>query len=205
MKSFLAVASAAAALALGAAGAAHASVVYTNGPINGSVDAWTVNYGFAVEDSFTVTSTTTITGVQFGAWVASGDKPTTVDWGIESSPTFIDQGTASLSSTLVDSGIWEGSYDVYQSTFSIPSMTLTPGTYWLALQNAGTAQGGGLYWDQNGGPSLAVENMTGSIASESFSILSGVPEPSTWAMLILGVAMIGFAARRQREGLAVAA
>jgi hypothetical protein len=28
----------------------------------------------------------------------------------------------------------------------------------------------------------------------------GVPEPATWAMLILGVAMIGFAARRRNEG-----
>jgi hypothetical protein len=33
----------------------------------------------------------------------------------------------------------------------------------------------------------------------------GVPEPSTWAMLIAGVAMIGFAARRRTAGLALAA
>lgn len=32
-----------------------------------------------------------------------------------------------------------------------------------------------------------------------------VPEPATWAMMILGVAMIGFAARRRREGVALAA
>jgi len=32
-----------------------------------------------------------------------------------------------------------------------------------------------------------------------------IPEPATWAMLILGVAMIGFTARRQREGMAAAA
>ena len=32
-----------------------------------------------------------------------------------------------------------------------------------------------------------------------------VPEPATWAMLILGVAMVGFAARRRREGAALAA
>jgi hypothetical protein len=34
--------------------------------------------------------------------------------------------------------------------------------------------------------------------------LPGVPEPATWAVLVLGVAMIGFAARRRREGAAVA-
>jgi hypothetical protein len=32
-----------------------------------------------------------------------------------------------------------------------------------------------------------------------------VPEPATWAMLILGVGMIGFAARRQRQGALIGA
>jgi hypothetical protein len=36
-------------------------------------------------------------------------------------------------------------------------------------------------------------------------VVSGVPEPSTWALLILGVAMIGLAARRRREGMFLAA
>jgi hypothetical protein len=31
-------------------------------------------------------------------------------------------------------------------------------------------------------------------------VTGGVPEPATWAMLIMGVAMIGFAARRRRVG-----
>jgi PEP-CTERM motif len=35
--------------------------------------------------------------------------------------------------------------------------------------------------------------------------LASVPEPSTWAMLILGVAMIGFAARRRTGAMALAA
>lgn len=35
--------------------------------------------------------------------------------------------------------------------------------------------------------------------------LSSAPEPTTWALLILGVAMIGFAARRRNAGLARAA
>jgi hypothetical protein len=38
-----------------------------------------------------------------------------------------------------------------------------------------------------------------------FTFSGGVPEPTTWAMLILGVAMIGFAARRRNAGVAVAA
>lgn len=39
----------------------------------------------------------------------------------------------------------------------------------------------------------------------TINLLSSVPEPSTWAMMILGVGLIGFAARRRREGMAVAA
>jgi hypothetical protein len=35
--------------------------------------------------------------------------------------------------------------------------------------------------------------------------VAAVPEPATWAMLTLGVAMIGLAARRRRAGMAVAA
>lgn len=35
--------------------------------------------------------------------------------------------------------------------------------------------------------------------------LPSVPEPATWAMLILGVAMIGFVARRRNEGAPLAA
>jgi hypothetical protein len=32
-----------------------------------------------------------------------------------------------------------------------------------------------------------------------------VPEPATWAMLILGMAMVGSAIRRRREGASAAA
>lgn len=35
--------------------------------------------------------------------------------------------------------------------------------------------------------------------------VSAVPEPATWTMLILGLGMIGFAARRRNQGMAVAA
>jgi opacity protein-like surface antigen len=35
--------------------------------------------------------------------------------------------------------------------------------------------------------------------------ITAVPEPATWAMLLLGVGMIGFAARRRREGVAIVA
>ena len=56
---------------------------------------------------------------------------------------------------------------------------------------------------------LQINNNTGG-ADYIFGVgeltyTGAVPEPATWAMLILGVAMIGFATRRQREGAALAA
>ena len=73
-------------LALGiAAGSANAdSILYDNGPINGTIDAWNINYGFSTADSFTVSSQATISGVNFGDWVNhwvnQGDTPTQVEY-----------------------------------------------------------------------------------------------------------------------------
>ena len=50
------------------AGPASAQVVYNDGPINGTVDAWTINDGLIVADSFTVSGgTSTLSGLSFGA------------------------------------------------------------------------------------------------------------------------------------------
>jgi hypothetical protein len=55
---------------------AIAQTVYSNGPINGNTDAWTINFGFIVSDSFTVCcrdGSDTITGASFGLWLFPGD------------------------------------------------------------------------------------------------------------------------------------
>ncbi len=59
--------------------------IYDNGPINGNTDAWTINFGFIVSDSFTVANDQTlITGMSFGAWLFSGDTLTSVEVSITS-------------------------------------------------------------------------------------------------------------------------
>ena len=63
-------------LALIGLGGIHAAAqtLYSNGPINGNTDAWTINFGFVVSDTFTETSNnSTITGASFGMWLFSGD------------------------------------------------------------------------------------------------------------------------------------
>ena len=50
-----------------------AQTVYSNGSINGNTDAWTVNFGFVVSDTFNVRQQrTTITGGSFGMWLIPG-------------------------------------------------------------------------------------------------------------------------------------
>ena len=56
---------------------AHAgSILYQNGPVNGicdiegcTVDAWTINVGFSVTDSFTISTPSTIQGFNIAVWL----------------------------------------------------------------------------------------------------------------------------------------
>src|SRR5271165_3901308 len=67
---------------------------YDNGPINGTTDAWTINFGYIVSDSF-VAGTTTIAGFDFGVWEFPGDTLSSVQWSItggENSGTVFGSG-----------------------------------------------------------------------------------------------------------------
>src|SRR5580704_15126223 len=70
--------------------------IYDNGPINGTVDAWTINSGFAVSDSFTVSSASaSVTGLTFGSFMLPGDVLQSVEVSITSNEfggtTYFDQ------------------------------------------------------------------------------------------------------------------
>jgi hypothetical protein len=63
---------------------------------------------------------------------------------------------------------------------------------------SGTASAAGelrlYYWDEN-----AFDNTQFVTANVTTAVTSGVPEPSTWAMMILGFAGIGFVGYRRRK------
>jgi hypothetical protein len=61
--------------------------IYDNGPTNGNTDAWTINFGFIVSDSFNVTqgNNTNVTGMSFAAWMAPGDVLDSAEVSITSS------------------------------------------------------------------------------------------------------------------------
>jgi PEP-CTERM motif len=202
-------------------GAANADVLYTNGPANTQSDAWTINYGFAVADSFKLTSASTLTGVDLTLWAyTAGDTLTSVDWVILSGEpgtgSVLDSGTASVTNAVL--GVNGVGYTILGDSFSLPSVVLSSGTYWIELLNASVPNGDPIYWDMNGGPSSAWESGSGDVTdctdsglnapplgnnrcSTTFDITGtssgAVPEPLT--LSLFGGGLAGAAAMRRRR------
>jgi hypothetical protein len=69
--------------------------IYDNGPINGTTDAWTINSGFAVSDSFTLETANNVNGLNFAVWILPGDVLESAEVSITSSEfggtSFFDQ------------------------------------------------------------------------------------------------------------------
>jgi len=146
--------------------------LYSNGPINGTTDAWTVNSGFVVSDSFTVGSGGLATGLTFGAWAFPGDVLQSAGVSITSS----EFGGTIYTNQVVNftqsgcSGNHYG-FNVSTETGSFgTAVNLAAGAYWVNLDNAVVNTGDPIYWDENSGPSSASENSVGTIPSEAFTI-----------------------------------
>jgi hypothetical protein len=186
------------------------AAAYDNGPINGTTDAWTINFGYIVSDTFTGA----VNGFRFGAWEFPGDTMTSVDWSItsgENGGTVYGSGTASGAS-LTDRFISTNQYGYNIDDITVSGLVVgtTNGvTYWLNLQNAAVPSGDPVYWDENSGagcagtgcPSKASESAVGTIPSEAFSIASSccgvTPEPASIVLFGSGVlALAGMLRRR---------
>jgi hypothetical protein len=180
-------------------GAAKAGTLYSNGAVNGTIDAYAINFGDAVSDSFTLSQTATVYGVQFGLWAFPGDTLGTVDWSIGTSQFASDSGsgTSAVSQNFLFSNTTYG-FDIDEASFELTSpLTLNAGTYYLTLQNADGTNGDPFYWDESDGPSLAFSSdpTLGAIGSESFTVLS--PEPTLWyAVPLVTIGLIRAARRR---------
>jgi len=195
---------------------AFAQEIYNNGPINGTTDAWTINFGFAVTDTFTVSSGNgNVGGLAFGAWTFPGDVLESAEVSVTSEAfggtTYFDQVVSFAQSAC---SLNQYGFDVCTETGFFNGPNLANGLYWIELQNAIVNDGDPIYWDENSGvgctspgcPSIAETqcingNQVGCIPSESFTVLgtqSGtVPEPSSFVLFGSGfLAVAGFLRRR---------
>jgi len=142
-----------------------------------------------------------------------------VDWSItsgENGGTVYGSGTASgyyLSDYFISTNSY--GYDIDLITVTGLNVSLRAGTYWLNLQNAVSAQGNPVYWDENSGvgcggndgkgsgcPSEASESAVGTIPGEAFTISGSceyncTPEPSS--IMLFGSGILGVAGVLRRK------
>jgi hypothetical protein len=194
-----------------AASPAWAGWSYDNGPINGEVDSWTINSGYIVGDTFNAGGT--VNGFSFGVWEFQGDVMTSVDWSITSSfngGTVYGQGTAS-GANLTDTFLGYNQYGYGIDRIDVTGLSVSNpgGLLWLNLANGTVPSGDPVYWDENSGvgcgglgcPSQAMENATGTIPSEAFTISGGAPSttPEPSSIMLFGSGVLGLAGVLRRK------
>ena len=208
-------------LALAAVPALAQSQFYENGPINGTTDAWTINFGYVVSDTFFTNNYNVVTGFNFGVWEFPGDSLMSVDYSITDSenapcPSELCLGNGTVAGkNLIDNFISSNQfgYNIDSANALIPGVQVPEGVeLWLNLSNAVVPSGDPVFWDENSGagcnspqcPSSASESSVGTIPSESFTMFgtqsstSGTtPEPSS--IMLFGSGILGLAGLLRRK------
>jgi hypothetical protein len=202
-------------VALPGSGAVAATIYNNGGPsTDNGYSILAVNQTY---DDFTLASSASVGSVGFyfqnyqgiTGWNQVVDYNFYADSG-GSPGVLLASGTAQ-NVVAVDSGLpwccggnaWLVTFDL-QSSFSAAANT----TYWLGLTNSGSTNNAA-WWVTTSGQG---NGYTGSLPLNSDfafylngTITSPVPEPSTWAMMILGFAGVGFMAYRRKSKVALMA
>jgi len=148
-------------------------------------------------------------------WLVLGETgqggPSTVDYTIQQTFVGLEPGKTyalsfALSSELSAGGAATAEVSFLNGSSFTPTVYTAPAatvTFWNPWQQfttsfVATGTSATLQFKD-----LAAENLSGGdVGIDNVSVIgAGVPEPATWAMMLIGVAGIGFAARRRR-GLA---
>ncbi len=194
---------------------ASAQVLYEDGPINGETDAWTINFGFVISDTFTISSgNSSVTGLAFGAWLMPGDVLESAQ--VTISTEEVGGGTVYFNGfvNFTQSDCFTNNYgfNVCTEMGDFNGPTLGNGTLWLSLQNAVLNNNADpVYWDENSGagchspgcPSEAGNGSIGTLPSEAFTVFGtssgqgSVPEPGSLALVSGGFFAIVETLRRR--------
>jgi PEP-CTERM motif len=189
---------------------AMADVVYENGPVNGTVDAWNISNGYVVSNSYICNTCLWFLEIAFWVWLLPGDTLTSVEASItseENGGTVYVDGV--LNTTLSNCFSNQYGYNVCEATAYEGQSHLVGAAGWLNLQNAQTPNGDPVYWDENSGfgcqssgcPSSASESAIGTIPSEAFTMswdASGTtPEPTS--IMLFGSGVLGLAGALRRR------
>jgi hypothetical protein len=168
-----------------------------------SPTTWNFDTTFATFNP--ATSADLHTGTTAGEFAApAGDTTQYISVGTDPSP-----GSATLTSVIPGNthylGLYWGSIDTYNSiTLTDAAGTTTiDAAHFAALLPATGDQGPGGSQYVNIFDTNVITGITFSSTQKAFEFdnltLSAVPEPSTWAMMLLGFAGLGFMAYRRKE------
>ena len=199
-------------------GTAGAAVIYNNPWSNVNGECTFSCGGGQLAQKFTINNASVISSASFTEFHTGAAQPTSVNWeflnanGVGGLPGTVAFGGTSLitSSTLVGSAFFGGGIprQVYQENFAIaPTVSLASGDYYFALNvpipdvllSFGTENGGGALITPGGAWHLYNPATTSFAVGLYGEQVAAVPEPSTWAMMILGFAGVGFMAYRRKN------
>jgi hypothetical protein len=156
-------------------------------------------------DKFTLSTSVSVTGLNLITDTELGGKYEglggfTFDVFDATHTTLLFSRTVSAVSVLAST-----SASTVEITGSIAALDLSAGTYWAGFQATNLAVA-----DLPGGNNSLIETITphsgvesafigGNTGYELLGSVSAVPEPSTWAMMLLGFAGVGFMAYRRKS------
>ena len=136
---------------------AMADTLYSNGPYNGTTDAWTINFGFSVSDSFTVPSGE-LQHRRSPLRLLGCRVDRSADDRGHADRCYVFGGSAQTLSGVTNTflGTNQFGYNLYQADYSFADIPWS-GSGFVTLSNACSTSGcsvsNPIYWDENSGPS----------------------------------------------------